>query len=189
MKLNELKPKKGSTHKAIRVGRGIGSGKGKTAGRGVKGQTSRTGVAINGFEGGQTPLHRRLPKSGFTNIFAKKYMELTLGRLQEAIDSKKIDAKKPIDAEALVASKVIRRKRDGVRLIGGGGELKTKVELKVAGASKPAIAAVEKAGGTVEIIVVAVAPVGKGKRATSAVKGGKSAPSARQAKKKAAAKK
>lgn len=152
MKLNELKPKKGSTRKHMRVGRGIGSGKGKTSGRGVKGQKARNGVAIHGFEGGQTPLYRRLPKTGFTNIFAKEYAEITLGRLQTAIDTKKIDAKKPIDAETLVAAKVIRRKRDGLRLV-GGGELKAKVELRVSGASKPAVAAVEKAGGKVEYVV------------------------------------
>lgn len=152
MKLNELKPKEGSTRKHMRVGRGIGSGKGKTCGRGVKGQKARTGVAIKGFEGGQSPLYRRMPKTGFTNIFAKEYVEITLGGLQAAIDAKKIDAKKPVDVDALFAGKVIARKLDGVRLI-GGGELKTKVEMKVAGASKPAIAAVEKAGGKVEFVV------------------------------------
>lgn len=165
MKLNELKPKKGSTRKHMRVGRGIGSGKGKTSGRGVKGQKARTGVAIKGFEGGQMPLYRRMPKTGFTNIFAREYAEVTLGRLQAAIDSKKIDAKKTIDEDALVAGKVIRRKRDGIRLI-GGGELKAKVDLKVTGASKPAIAAVEKAGGKVEFVVA---------KAQKYVKGGKDA--------------
>lgn len=163
MKLNELKPKKGSTRKHMRVGRGIGSGKGKTAGRGVKGQKARTGVAIKGFEGGQSPLYRRLPKTGFTNIFAREFAEVTLGRLQAAIDEKKIDAKKAIDEDALVAGKVIRRKLDGVRLI-GGGELKTKVELKISGASKPAVAAVEKAGGKVEFVTP---------KAQKYVKGGK----------------
>ena len=152
MKLNELKPKKGSTRKHMRVGRGIGSGKGKTCGRGVKGQKARTGVAINGFEGGQSPLYRRLPKTGFTNIFALEYAEISPGKLQEAIDAKQIDAKKTIDAETLVAGKVIRRKLDGVRLV-GGGTLKTKVDLLIAGGSKPAIAAVEKAGGKVEFVV------------------------------------
>ena len=176
MKLNELKPKKGSTRKHMRVGRGLGSGKGKTSGRGVKGQKARNGVAINGFEGGQTPLYRRLPKTGFTNIFANEYVEITLDRLQAAIDAKKIDAKKPIDAEVLVAAKVVRRKRDGVRLV-GGGELKAKVELKVTGASKPAVAAVEKAGGKVEYVVP------KAKKYVKAEKGG--APKAKKAKAKA----
>ncbi len=151
MKLNELRPKDGATKRRMRVGRGIGSGKGKTSGRGVKGQKARTGVSINGFEGGQMPLYRRLPKSGFTNIFAKDYVELTLGRLQEAIDGKKIDSKQAIDEDALVKSGVIRRKRDGVRLL-ATGVLKAKVDLKIAGATKGAIAAVEKAGGSVTLL-------------------------------------
>jgi len=149
MKLNELKPKEGSRREHMRVGRGIGSGMGKTSGRGVKGQKSRTGVSIKGFEGGQSPLYRRLPKSGFTNIFAKEYTTLTLGRLQQAIDDKLIDAKKPVDEKALVEGRVVARMKDGVRLV-ATGTLKTKVDLKVAGASKSAVAAVEKAGGKVE---------------------------------------
>jgi large subunit ribosomal protein L15 len=180
MKLNELKPKKGSVRTFKRVGRGIGSTKGKTAGRGVKGQKARTGVAINGFEGGQTPLYRRMPKTGFTNIFAKEYAEITLGRLQEAIDSKLIDAKKPIDEDALVAGKAIRRKRDGVRLI-GGGELKVKVDLKITGASKPALAAVEKAGGKVEFVVAKAQKFVKGSK-TAAPKAAKAAPKAKKSK-------
>ncbi len=150
MKLNDLKPKKGSVHTFKRVGRGIGSGKGKTAGRGVKGQKARTGVSLNGFEGGQMPLYRRIPKSGFTNIFATEYMELTLGRLQQAIDSKLVDAKKPLDEKALLEGKVVRRLWDGIKLI-NTGELKTKVDLKIAAATKGAIAAVEKAGGSVTV--------------------------------------
>lgn len=152
MKLNELKPNDGSVKKKMRVGRGIGSGKGKTSGRGVKGQKARTGVSINGFEGGQMPLYRRLPKRGFTNIFARDLVTVSLGRLQEAIDKKMLDAKGTIDEDMLVKSKVIRRKRDGVRLL-GTGELKSKIDLKISGgATKSAIAAVEKAGGKVEIV-------------------------------------
>ncbi len=149
MKLNELKPQDGSLKERTRVGRGIGSGKGKTSGKGQKGQKSRTGVAIKGFEGGQMPLDRRLPKLGFTNIFRKEYAELTLGKLQAAIDAKKIDAKKAIDEDTLVKAGVVRRKKAGIKLL-GGGELKTKVELKITKATGPAAEAVEKAGGKVE---------------------------------------
>lgn len=163
MKLNELKPKEGSVKERTRVGRGIGSGKGKTCGSGQKGQKSRSGVAINGFEGGQMPLYRRLPKRGFTNIFARDLVELSLDRLQQAIDKKMIDPKKAIDEDTLVAAKVIRRKKDGVRLL--GGVLKDKVNLKVSGATKPAIATVEKAGGKVEIIKVRPQGPSKGKTA------------------------
>lgn len=154
MKLNELKPNEGAVKRRMRVGRGIGSGKGKTSGRGVKGQKARTGVSINGFEGGQMPLHRRLPKFGFVNLFGRDLAELTLGRLQEALDSKKLDGKKPIDEEALVASGVIRRKKDGVKLL-ASGELTAKVDLKLTAASKGAAAAVEKAGGRLEILAPA----------------------------------
>lgn len=163
MKLNELKPKEGSVKERTRVGRGIGSGKGKTCGAGQKGQKSRSGVAIKGFEGGQMPLYRRLPKRGFNNIFARKLVELSLDRLQDAIDKKMVDPKKVIDEDALVAGKVIRRKKDGVRLL--GGEIKTKVDLKLSGATKPAVAAVEKAGGKVEIIKVRPQGPSKGKTA------------------------
>ncbi len=162
MKLNELSPKEGSTKNRTRVGRGIGSGKGKTGGRGVKGQKSRSGVSINGFEGGQMPLYKRLPKRGFHNPFAKHYVTITLARLQSAIDAKQIDAKKEITEEVLVSSKVIRRLRDGVRLL-GTGEIKTKVNLKITGTTKPAQAAVEKAGGKIELIVQNVAPIKNGK--------------------------
>ncbi len=159
MKLNELSPKSGSTKNRTRVGRGIGSGKGKTCGSGQKGQKSRSGVAINGFEGGQMPLYMRMPKSGFNNKkFATKLTELTLGRLQEAIDAKLIDTKKTIDEDALVAAGVIGKKQDGIKLL-TKGELKTKVDLKITKATKTAQAAVEKAGGKVEFIVREVAPV------------------------------
>jgi len=150
MKLNEIADNDGATKGRMRVGRGIGSGKGKTGGRGVKGQKSRTGVAIKGFEGGQMPLHRRLPKRGFNNIFAKDYNEVGLDRVQKAIDAGKLDAGKTVDAAALQAAGVIRRVRDGVRLL-GNGEITAKVAFEVAGASKPAIAAVEKAGGSVKV--------------------------------------
>ncbi|HEV7285282.1 MULTISPECIES: 50S ribosomal protein L15 [Kaistia] len=153
MKLNEINDNPGSSKDRMRVGRGIGSGKGKTGGRGVKGQKSRTGVAIKGFEGGQMPLHRRLPKRGFTNIFAKDYNEVSLGRVQTAIDAGKLDATKPVTVEALKEAGVLRRVQDGVRLL-GVGELKVAVNFEIAGASKPAIEAVEKAGGSVKLLAV-----------------------------------
>ncbi|PWE16536.1 50S ribosomal protein L15 [Marinicauda salina] len=151
MRLNELRDNAGAVKERTRIGRGIGSGKGKTGGRGVKGQKSRSGVAVKGFEGGQMPLHQRLPKRGFTKPNRKQFAEVSLGRLQAAVDAKKLDAKKPVDAAALVAAGVIRRPKDGVRVI-GGGELKTKLDLSVAGASKPAAAAVAKAGGSVTVL-------------------------------------
>jgi large subunit ribosomal protein L15 len=150
MRLNELSDNPGATKNRTRLGRGPGSGKGKTAGRGVKGQKSRSGVAIKGFEGGQMPLHMRLPKRGFTPHNQARYAELNIGKLQAAIDAKKIDAKKALDEDALVAAGVVRRKRDGIRLL-AKGTLKAKVSLSVAGATKAAIAAVEKAGGSVVI--------------------------------------
>ena len=151
MKLNEVKDNDGATKNAKRVGRGIGSGTGKTSGSGHKGQKGRSGVSINGFEGGQMPIHRRLPKRGFTNIFRKKYVEVNLGRMQAAIDSGKLDAGKPVDAAALVNAGGISKARDGVRIL-AKGELKAKkVEIHAAGASKAAIAAVEAAGGKVVI--------------------------------------
>lgn len=175
MKLNQLKPKAGSTKRKMRVGRGIGSGKGKTSGRGVKGQKARTGVSLNGFEGGQMPLYRRMPKSGFKNIFANDYIELTTGRLQEAIDSKLIDPKNALDADALVKAKVIRRKRDGVKLL-FKGDIKGKVQLTVSAATKGAIAAVEKAGGKVTIITPApskLATAARSGKKQKETKGGK----------------
>ena len=148
MRLNEISDRPGATKAKKRVGRGLGSGLGKTSGRGQKGQKSRSGVAVKGFEGGQMPLHRRLPKRGFSNIFAKDFNEVNLGRVQTAIDAKKLDAKSPITVQALLDAGLIRRVRDGVRLL-GDGELKTKVSFEVTGASSGAIKAVEAAGGTV----------------------------------------
>ncbi len=150
MRLNELSDRPGATKAKKRLGRGPGSGLGKTSGRGVKGQKARSGVAIKGFEGGQMPLHRRLPKRGFSNIFAKKYNELNLGRIQEAVDSGRLDGKKPITVEALKEAGLIRRAKDGVRLL-GQGEIKGKLALEVTGASASAIKAVEAKGGTVTL--------------------------------------
>ena len=158
MKLNELKPNEGAKHNYKRVGRGIGSGKGKTSGVGVKGQKARSGVAIKGFEGGQMPLYMRLPKHGFTNIFGKEYATITLARLEQAIASGLIDAKGTIDEDTLLKNTVISHKRDGVRLIGGGA-LKSKVSLKISGATKSASDAVSKAGGSIDLIKKIVAPV------------------------------
>ncbi len=154
MKLSEIADNAGSRKKRMRVGRGIGSGKGKQSGRGGKGQTARSGVRIKGFEGGQMPMHRRLPKRGFNNIFRLEFAEVNLDRLQQAIDNKLIDTGAPVNAEALVKSGVIRRAKDGVRLL-GRGELKAKLNIEVHGASKSAIAAVEKAGGSVKILAPA----------------------------------
>ncbi|QTK78154.1 50S ribosomal protein L15 [Agrobacterium tumefaciens] len=154
MKLNEIRDNEGASKDRIRVGRGIGSGKGKTGGRGVKGQKARSGVAINGFEGGQMPIYRRLPKRGFNNIFASEYVVVSLGRIQTAIDSKKLDASATIDAAALKAAGVIRRAKDGVRIL-ADGELKSKVSFEVAGASKPALEKIEKAGGSIKLLAVA----------------------------------
>jgi large subunit ribosomal protein L15 len=152
MKLNEIAPRAGSTKKRFRIGRGIGSGAGKTGGRGGKGQTARSGVRIKGFEGGQMPLHRRLPKRGFKNVkFQRKLNEINLGDVQAAIDAKQLDAGATVDVAALVKAGVLRRAKDGVRLL-GNGELKAKVSFEVFGASKSAQAAVEKAGGSVKIL-------------------------------------
>ncbi|TIU13911.1 MAG: 50S ribosomal protein L15, partial [Mesorhizobium sp.] len=150
MKLNDLRDKDGATHSKKRLGRGIGSGSGKTAGRGVKGQKARSGVAINGFEGGQMPLYRRLPKRGFNNIFAKSFTVVSLARIQAALDAKKLDAKTTVTAEALVAAGVIRRVKDGVRIL-SDGDIKSKLAFDVAGASKAAIEKIEKAGGSVKL--------------------------------------
>ncbi len=159
MKLNQLAPRPGSKKRKMIVGRGIGSGKGKTSGAGQKGQKARSGVAINGFEGGQMPLYMRLPKSGFSNkAFAKKFTHLSVEKLQYAIENKQVDAKKTIDEDALVAAGVIRRKLDGIKLI-GAGKLGEKLDLKISKISKSAQEAVEKAGGKVELIVREVAPV------------------------------
>ena len=150
MKLNEIADNEGARRGRLRVGRGIGSGKGKTAGRGVKGQKSRTGVAIKGFEGGQMPLHRRIPKRGFRPPHQKVWQIVNLGTLQKAIDANKLDAGKPIDGAALQAAGLFKNAADGVRLLGKGA-ITSKIEIKVAGASASAIAAVEKAGGKVEL--------------------------------------
>ena len=158
MKLNEIAPKEGSVKSRMRVGRGIGSGKGKTSAKGQKGQKARSGVAIKGFEGGQMPLYQRLPKRGFNARVANDYAEVNLAKLQQFIDAKKLDAKGTIDEAALKAAGVVRRIKDGVRLL-GNGELKTKVTLNITGATKSAIEAVEKAGGKVEIINKDVEPV------------------------------
>ena len=150
MKLHQLSDNPGARKKRTRVGRGIGSTKGKTAGVGGKGQHGRSGVAINGFEGGQMPLYRRLPKRGFNNIFRLDFSEVNLGALQDAIEAKRLDATKPINGKALKAAGLIGRVRDGVRLL-GKGELKAKINITVVGATKSAIAAVEKAGGSVTV--------------------------------------
>lgn len=151
MKLNELRDLAGATKARKRVGRGIGSGSGKTAGRGVKGQKSRSGVTINGFEGGQMPIYRRLPKRGFTNVFAKSFNIISLERIQTAVDAGKLDASSVVTIEALIASGIIRRAKDGVRLL-SDGKLTSKISFEVSGASKAAIAKVEKAGGSVKIL-------------------------------------
>jgi len=151
MKLNEIKDNAGARKGRMRVGRGIGSGKGKTAGRGQKGAKSRSGVSINGFEGGQMPLHMRLPKRGFNNIFAKDYAIVNLGMIQKLVDAKKLDAKGTIDHETLKAAGVARGGKDGIRLL-AKGDYSAKLSFSVHGASKGAIEAVEKAGGKVEVI-------------------------------------
>ena len=151
MKLNELKDNKGARQSRVRVGRGIGSGLGKTAGRGQKGAKSRSGVSIAGFEGGQMPLHMRLPKRGFNNIFARDYAEVNIGAVQKAIDAGKLDPKGTLDHDALKAAGLARGGKDGVRLL-GKGELKAKLAFNIAGVSKGAREAVEKAGGSIELI-------------------------------------
>ena len=154
MKLSDIADNAGSRKKRMRVGRGIGSGKGKTSGRGGKGQTARSGVRIKGFEGGQMPLHRRLPKRGFSNVFRVEYAEVNLDRIQQAIDAKQLDATAVINAESLVKAGVLKRALAGVRLL-GRGEIKAKVNVEVHHASKSAQAAVEKAGGSVKLLAPA----------------------------------
>ncbi|WP_312797191.1 50S ribosomal protein L15 [Tianweitania sp.] len=150
MKLNEIKDNEGSTHSRKRLGRGIGSGTGKTGGRGVKGQKARSGVAINGFEGGQMPLYRRLPKRGFNNLFAKSYNTVSLGRIQAAVDAGKLSAGETVTGEALIKAGVIRRAKDGVRVL-SDGELTSKLSFDVAGASQSAREKIEKAGGSLKL--------------------------------------
>lgn len=176
MKLNELRDNAGARKGRMRVGRGIGSGKGKTAGRGQKGAKARSGVAINGFEGGQMPLHMRLPKRGFNNIFGKDYAIVNLGMVQKLIDAGKLDAKAVVDHAALQAAGAARGGNDGLRLL-AKGELKAKVKFVVAGASAAAVAAVEKAGGSVEVLAnkrdearAAASAAGAAKRAAKAAK-------------------
>ena len=156
MKLNEVRDNSGATKNAKRVGRGVGSGTGKTSGSGHKGQKARSGVSINGFEGGQMPIHRRLPKRGFNNIFRKSYAVVNLGRLQGAVDAGKLDASKPMDAAALMGAGVISKARDGVRILAKGELTTKKVEIHAVGASKAAFEAVEKVGGKIIVPTVAV---------------------------------
>ncbi len=189
MKLNELSDNNGARQDRTRVGRGTGSGKGRTAGRGMKGQKSRSGVAIKGFEGGQMPLYRRLPKRGFKNPFRKEFAVVNLGRLQQAIDDKKLDSSKAVDTAALRAAGLVgTRIGDGVRLL-AKGDLKTKITIHVAGASKAAVAAVEKSGGAV-VLPEAPAPVAgkkpekrkrKGKGKNKGKSSGETAPAAEDA--------
>lgn len=158
MKLNEIRDNEGATHSKMRVGRGIGSGKGKTGGRGVKGQKSRSGVAIKGYEGGQMPIYRRLPKRGFTNIFSKNFNVVSIERIEAAIEAKKIDVKNTITIDTLIEAGICRRALDGVRVL-GDGEAKSKLNLEVAGASKSAIEKIEKAGGKVTVLAAASSEV------------------------------
>ena len=179
MKLNEIRDNKGARQGRVRVGRGIGSGLGKTAGRGQKGAKARSGVSIAGFEGGQMPLHMRLPKRGFNDIFARDYAEVNIGAIQKVIDAGKLDAKGTLDHETLKAAGLARGGKDGVRLL-GKGELKAKLAFKVAGASKGAREAVENAGGSIEVIErrdpaeLAKAKKGKAREARIADKAAKS---------------
>jgi len=169
MRLNGIKDNAGSRKFRTRVGRGIGSGLGKMGGRGGKGQTARTGVAIGGFEGGQMPLHRRLPKRGFNKWRPADYNEINIGAIEQAIADKRIDAGKPIDVASLVASGVLRRPKDGLRLLGDGA-IKSKISITVNHASAKAKTAVEKAGGSVNVIAVKVLEADEKKRAKSQAK-------------------
>lgn len=175
MRLNEIKDNPGSRKFRVRIGRGIGSGIGKTGGRGGKGQTARSGVAIGGFEGGQMPLHRRLPKRGFNKWDRKQYNEINLGALQKAIDEEKLDTGKPVDVAALVAAGILRRQKDGLRVL-GTGDLKSKLAITANHVSASAKAAIEKAGGSVNLIEVKVLPADEAKRAKTAAKRAKAAP-------------
>ncbi len=175
MRLNEIKDNAGASKLRVRVGRGIGSGIGKQSGRGGKGQTARSGVRIGGFEGGQMPLHRRLPKRGFNKWRPKRFNEISLGTLQRAVDEKLVDAGKPIDVAVLVAAGLIRRSRDGVRVL-GGGELSAKVSVIVDHATASARAAIEKAGGSIKLIERKVLAADEAKRKKSAAKKAKAAP-------------
>ncbi len=156
MKLNDIRDNEGASKSRMRVGRGIGSGKGKTCGRGVKGQKARSGVSIKGFEGGQMPLHRRLPKRGFWNPFSTDYNEINIGRIQQAVDAGKLDVSAVVTNESLVAAGVISKPRDGVKIL-GVGQLEAKLAFEVAAASKGAVAAIEAAGGSVKLLQAAAA--------------------------------
>lgn len=169
MRLNEIKDKNGARKDRVRIGRGIGSGCGKTGGRGGKGQTARSGVAIGGFEGGQMPLHRRLPKRGFSKWRRKDFNEVNIGTLQRAVDEKRIDASKTLDVAALVAAGLLRRPKDGLRIL-GNGEIKAKLSLTVDHATALARAAIEKAGGSIKVIEKKVLPADEAKRAKSQAK-------------------
>lgn len=162
MRLNEISDNPGAVKNRKRVGRGIGSGTGKTSGSGQKGQKSRSGVSLLGFEGGQMPLYRRLPKRGFNNPFSKDFAEINISKLEKAIEAGRLDPKQPVTGESLLASGLVSRSKDGVKLL-ANGEMKTKLDIHVAHASKAAIAAVEKAGGSVTLPVVKEKPAGKGK--------------------------
>src|SRR6478752_3867452 len=174
MRLNEIKDKVGARKLRVRIGRGIGSGVGKTGGRGGKGQTARSGVAIGGFEGGQMPLHRRLPKRGFNKWRAKDFNEINVGDLQKAIDENRLDAAKAVDVASLVEAGVLRRAKDGLRLL-GNGELKTKLNLTVNHATASAKGAVEKAGGSIKLIEVKVLEADVAKAKKTAAKKAKAA--------------
>ena len=169
MRLNEIKDKVGSRKVRVRIGRGIGSGVGKTGGRGGKGQTARSGVAIGGFEGGQMPLHRRLPKRGFNKWRRKDYNEINIGALQQAVDDKRLDASKPLDLATLVEAGVLRRPKDGLRVL-GAGEIKAKLAMTVDHATVSAKAAIEKVGGSITVIEKKVLPADEAKRKKSEAK-------------------
>jgi large subunit ribosomal protein L15 len=175
MRLNEIKDNPGSRKLRVRIGRGIGSGVGKTGGRGGKGQTARSGVRLGGFEGGQMPLFRRLPKRGFNKLNPKEFNEINLGGLQQAIDDKRVDASKPVTVVSLIAAGVLRRTKDGLRVL-GHGELKTKVSVTANHVSASAREGIEKAGGTITLIVPKVLAADVAKRAKTAAKKAKKAP-------------
>jgi large subunit ribosomal protein L15 len=173
MRLNEIKDNAGARKVRVRIGRGIGSGVGKTGGRGGKGQTARSGVAIGGFEGGQMPLHRRLPKRGFNKWRQKDFNEINVGALQKAVEDGKLKAGQMVDVAALVGAGILRRPKDGLRIL-GTGELKTKLAITANHASGSARAAIEKAGGSLSIIEVKVLPADEEKRKKTAAKKGQS---------------
>ena len=180
MRLNDIKDNPGSRKERVRIGRGIGSGMGKMGGRGGKGQTARAGVRLGGFEGGQMPLHRRLPKRGFNSLDRRRFNEVGLDDLQAAVDAGRLDAGKPVDVSAMLAAGLVRRELDGVRIL-GNGELKTPLQLTVNHATATAKAAIEQAGGTLNLIVPKVLEDDEKKRAKTAAKKAKAAPKKAQA--------